>query len=195
MGDPWDAAAYAMGGVLAGCWWHRDSLVVRTKPEYSFEKLAPHYRWLEFVLAGEKLQRCRTAFLTRDLKPEHILILGEGNGRFLVECRKVFSSARVVCVDASQTMLRLARRRLYRNGLDDQNLELIEADALSWVLQNNGLTCSSHISSWIVFEKTNCPAWYGVWLRRLAQAHDGCWRIFRSRTAGSSGGARRPFTV
>jgi ubiquinone/menaquinone biosynthesis C-methylase UbiE len=99
----------------------------------SFERLAPHYRWLEFVLAGDKLQRCRTAFLTRDLKPEQILILGEGNGRFLVECRKLFSSTRVVCVDASQTMLRLARRRLARNGLNDQNVELIEADALSWV--------------------------------------------------------------
>ncbi len=98
----------------------------------SFEKLAPHYRWLEFVLAGEKLQRCRTAFLTRDLKPEHILILGEGNGRFLVESRKLFSSARVVCVDASQTMLRLARRRLARNGLDQRNLELVQADALFW---------------------------------------------------------------
>src|SRR4029079_19104999 len=99
----------------------------------SFERLAPHYRWLAFVLAGDKLQRCRTAFLTRDLKPEQILILGEGNGRFLVECRKLFSSTRVVCVDASQTMLQLARRRLARNGLNDQNVELIEADALSWV--------------------------------------------------------------
>jgi ubiquinone/menaquinone biosynthesis C-methylase UbiE len=99
----------------------------------SFEELAPHYRWLEFVLAGEKLQRCRTAFLTHDLKPENILILGEGNGRFLIECRKLFSSTRIVCVDASQTMLRLARRRLARNGLDDRNLELVEADALSWV--------------------------------------------------------------
>lgn len=99
----------------------------------SFEKLAPHYRWLEFVLAGEKLQRCRTAFLTIDLRPDRILILGEGNGRFLVECRKLFPSAKIVCVDASQTMLRLARRRLACNGLDDQNLEFIEADALSWV--------------------------------------------------------------
>src|SRR5439155_22241467 len=29
----------------------------------SFDTLAPHYRWMEFILAGKKLQRCRTAFL------------------------------------------------------------------------------------------------------------------------------------
>ena len=32
VGDPWDAAAYASGGVLAGCWWHRHSLVMRMTP-------------------------------------------------------------------------------------------------------------------------------------------------------------------
>lgn len=98
----------------------------------SFEKLAPHYRWLEFVLAGEKLQRCRTAFLNPELKPDNILILGEGNGRFLVECCKLFPSSKVVCVDASQTMLRLAGRRLAQNGMDRVNLELVHADALGW---------------------------------------------------------------
>ena len=29
----------------------------------SFDLLAPHYRWMEFVLAGRKLQECRTVFL------------------------------------------------------------------------------------------------------------------------------------
>lgn len=31
VGDPWDAVAYAVGGVLAGCWWHRDALAMRLK--------------------------------------------------------------------------------------------------------------------------------------------------------------------
>ena len=26
-GDPWDAAAYCIGGVLAGCWWNRSALI------------------------------------------------------------------------------------------------------------------------------------------------------------------------
>ena len=29
VGDPWDAVAYAVGGVLSGLWWHRHSLFRR----------------------------------------------------------------------------------------------------------------------------------------------------------------------
>lgn len=27
VGDPWDVLAYAVGGILAGLWWHRHSLL------------------------------------------------------------------------------------------------------------------------------------------------------------------------
>lgn len=98
----------------------------------SFDVLAPHYRWMEFLLAGEKLQRCRTAFLAADLEPSRILILGEGNGRFLRECRKQYGSARIVCVDASERMLGLARKRLVASGLPLEGVEFVHADALEW---------------------------------------------------------------
>src|SRR5579864_4929172 len=78
----------------------------------SFDVLAPHYRWMEVVLAGEKLQRCCTAFLERISGARNVLILGEGNGRFLVECRRKIPKAHIVCVDASARMLTLAQRRL-----------------------------------------------------------------------------------
>lgn len=29
VGDPWDVVSYVAGGVLAGLWWHRDSLRMR----------------------------------------------------------------------------------------------------------------------------------------------------------------------
>jgi hypothetical protein len=29
VGDPWDVAAYVVGGILAGLWWHRDRLFHR----------------------------------------------------------------------------------------------------------------------------------------------------------------------
>lgn len=93
--------------------------------------MAPHYRWLEFVLAGEKLQRCRTAFLSEDLKPGNVLILGEGNGRFLAECEKL-GPAKIVCVDASERMLELARRRVSRASGAATRIEFVHADALAW---------------------------------------------------------------
>ena len=45
----------------------------------SFDLLAPHYRWMEFILAGEKLQRCRTAFLDELPAARNILLVGEEN--------------------------------------------------------------------------------------------------------------------
>lgn len=98
----------------------------------SFDLLAPHYRWMELVLAGEKLQRCRTAFVERAATAKDILILGEGNGRFLCACRRANQRAAITCVDASERMLALARERLRRAGLESRGVEFIHADALAW---------------------------------------------------------------
>jgi ubiquinone/menaquinone biosynthesis C-methylase UbiE len=98
----------------------------------SFDALAPHYRWMEFVLAGEKLQRCRTAFLDQISAPENILIWGEGNGRFLVECRRKWSRGRIICADASERMLALANERIEKSGLDASGIEFVRADVLEW---------------------------------------------------------------
>src|SRR6202008_2184922 len=77
-----------------------------------FDLLAPHYRWMEWMLAGPKLQRCRTAFLHAIPSPQSVLLLGEGNGRLLVELLRRYPGAQVTCVDASARMLGCARARL-----------------------------------------------------------------------------------
>jgi ubiquinone/menaquinone biosynthesis C-methylase UbiE len=102
----------------------------------SFDRLAPHYQWMEFVLAGEKLQRCRTAFLEQVSAPENILIWGEGNGRFLIECRRKWKDARILCADASERMLALANERIERFGLDANGIEFLRADVLKWSPMN-----------------------------------------------------------
>jgi SAM-dependent methyltransferase len=98
----------------------------------SFDALAPHYRWMEFVLAGDKLQRCRTAFLNEVSNRRSVLIVGEGNGRFLVECRRKLETANITCVDASSRMLALARKRVRDAGLSVEKIEFVHADALRW---------------------------------------------------------------
>lgn len=98
----------------------------------SFDVLAPHYRWMEWVSAGELLQRCRTAHLARVPAAQTILILGEGNGRFLLECRRQFPRAAITVVDASARMLELARKRLGRHGVKNDRIDFIRADALAW---------------------------------------------------------------
>jgi ubiquinone/menaquinone biosynthesis C-methylase UbiE len=76
----------------------------------SFDRLAPHFRWMEWLLAGGKLQRCRTTFIGTLSPVRHALLLGEGNGRFLREFLLRQPNARVTCLDASARMLRAARR-------------------------------------------------------------------------------------
>jgi ubiquinone/menaquinone biosynthesis C-methylase UbiE len=98
----------------------------------SFDALASHYRWMEFFLAGNKLQRCRTAFLARVDGARSILILGEGNGRFLAECRQHLPGARITCVDASARMLALAQARLKHRGLSAEGTDFVHADVLEW---------------------------------------------------------------
>jgi ubiquinone/menaquinone biosynthesis C-methylase UbiE len=98
----------------------------------SFDRIAPHYRWMEFVLAGEKLQRCRTAFLNQVHAAKKVLILGEGHGRFLVECRRRLPNAHITCVDSSECMLAVSRRRLKAAGLPEERVRFVHADVGSW---------------------------------------------------------------
>lgn len=98
----------------------------------SFDRFAPHYRWMEAVLAGGKLQRCRVAFLDEVTQARHALIVGEGNGRFLSALLKVNPSVRVLCVDGSARMLEQARARLERDGLKTAAVEFVHADVMAW---------------------------------------------------------------
>ena len=98
----------------------------------SFDLLAPHYRWMEWLLAGKKLQRCRTAFVQAIPRPQRVLMLGEGNDRCLMELLRAYPEARFTCVDASRRMLDHARARVRAHGLGDERIEFIHADVSEW---------------------------------------------------------------
>jgi len=80
----------------------------------SFDTLAPWYRTLEWIAFGDDLQRCRIACLGEVVAPRRALIVGEGYGRFLCELLRVHPEIEIDCIDASQRMLQLARKRLER---------------------------------------------------------------------------------
>ena len=62
---------------LAACEWAAG----RGAYLMSFERLAPFYRAMERVLAGGKLQHCRTVLLPRLGLVREVLVVGEGPGR------------------------------------------------------------------------------------------------------------------
>lgn len=96
----------------------------------SFDRLAPHYRWMERLLAGSKLQRCRTAFLAEARDAERVLLVGEGPGRFLEAFLQVNKIAKVTCLDASAAMIAQAQKRL--DAVTLTRVEWIHGDALTW---------------------------------------------------------------
>ena len=82
----------------------------------SFDAVAPWYRALETIAFGNALQRCRVACLREIPAPRRVLIVGEGNGKFLAELLRVHPGVQVDSVDASERTLQLARERI-KNGL------------------------------------------------------------------------------
>jgi ubiquinone/menaquinone biosynthesis C-methylase UbiE len=81
-----------------------------TRPH--FDWLAPHYSWIEHVTHGELLNWCRTALLSELTSARRVLVLGEGDGRFLSALLLANSAAEVDVVDASPAMVTLAQKRV-----------------------------------------------------------------------------------
>ncbi len=75
------------------------------------ERLAPWYRWIEYCAFGRALERQRFAFLPAITAARHVLILGEGDGRFLARSLETAPGAHFDVVEVSSEMIALSRRR------------------------------------------------------------------------------------
>jgi ubiquinone/menaquinone biosynthesis C-methylase UbiE len=104
----------------------------------SFDRIAPHYRWLEAVAFGNALQRARVAWLADLENPVRALIVGEGNGKFLCELLRTHPRIEVDCLDASARMLQLARERVHREGRGgERQVRFLHADLRTWSPKEN----------------------------------------------------------
>lgn len=75
------------------------------------DPIARAYRYLEYGSFGSALQRRRCHFLRQLGDARRVLMLGEGDGRFLAEFVRRNPQAEVDYIDGSAKMLALARRR------------------------------------------------------------------------------------
>ena len=98
----------------------------------SFDHLAPHYGWMEAVLAGPRLQRCRTTWIGRLAGCRHLVVAGVGHGPVLATLLQTHPALRITCVDASAGMLRHAQRRAQRAGADLSRLAFVHASLPDW---------------------------------------------------------------
>ncbi len=74
--------------------------------------IAGIYRWLEYGAFGLALERARFDFLSHAAGARRVLILGEGDGRFLAGLLKCNPHASVAVIDTSTRMIQLARERV-----------------------------------------------------------------------------------
>lgn len=98
----------------------------------NFDRLAPHYPWLETIFAGGLMQRCRTAFLPRTRHCRQALLAGEGTGKFLVELLRQNPDIQVTCVEQSGEMLAQIKARLQQASLESRSIKFLQMDVLNW---------------------------------------------------------------
>jgi ubiquinone/menaquinone biosynthesis C-methylase UbiE len=99
----------------------------------NFDPLARPYRWLEYLSFGPCLSRCRSAQLKHLAGAQNALLLGDGDGRFLVRLLAANPTLAADVVDSSHSMLRILDRRV-RHSIPQghRRVRLHHADALEW---------------------------------------------------------------
>jgi ubiquinone/menaquinone biosynthesis C-methylase UbiE len=77
----------------------------------TFDPVAPLYPALEWLAFGKSLDKARGAFLPVIVTAERLLLVGEGNGRFLATCLREKVNGSITVVDSSRKMLASAEKR------------------------------------------------------------------------------------
>ena len=99
----------------------------------NFDRIARFYASLEYLVFGRSLQQVRCSHLAylAEVIPlgAEVLVVGDGDGRFFVECVQAWPNCRFVYVERSQNMLRKARQRINREGID-ADIRWCHGDAL-----------------------------------------------------------------
>ena len=98
------------------------------------DPIARSYRWLEYAAFGRALEHSRFDFLSYAVESRRVLILGEGDGRFLARFLRCNRHARVEVVESSGRMIQLARQRVPL--AERSRVEFYQVDALAHSLPN-----------------------------------------------------------
>lgn len=113
-----------------------------TAERNGFDKLAPLYRWMEYLSFGPLLWRTRVAYLPQIDGAREALVLGDGDGRFTAALLRRNRQVHICAVDASGRMLRRLRQRAAKQGNASRVL-LLHADATAILPQGPfDLVCS-----------------------------------------------------
>jgi ubiquinone/menaquinone biosynthesis C-methylase UbiE len=97
----------------------------------SYSSIARFYKLIESVTIGGSLLDARLGHLQRLAEGpaiQHALLVGEGNGSFLLPFAQQFPNTRITVLDESPAMLRVAQTRLEAAGIDTARIAFWQAD-------------------------------------------------------------------
>jgi cyclopropane fatty-acyl-phospholipid synthase-like methyltransferase len=95
------------------------------------DPIARLYRWLEYAAFGNLLEQARFHWINSLTSAHRVLLLGDGDGRFLTRFALANRHAEIDSLELSQRMLQLAARRIARSGVTARSrIRLRQADAL-----------------------------------------------------------------
>jgi len=97
--------------------------------EPDFNRIAPLYRWLEYLSFGPMLQRCRVSLLPEVFHSRRALILGDGDGRFTARLLQVNPDIEVTAIDGSKRMIQYLN---HRAASDANRVTTQIADIRTW---------------------------------------------------------------
>jgi ubiquinone/menaquinone biosynthesis C-methylase UbiE len=153
------------------------------------DPIARVYRSIEYAAFGRSLERCRFASLPFTTEACDILILGEGDGRFLERLLRMNDDAIVDSIDVSARMLELARQRVAERDLARvrfQQRDALDAPAgnasYDLIITNFFLDCFSPESAAALIAKWSAvlkPG--GLWLVGEFNEPDCGFRRFHAR--------------
>ena len=96
-----------------------------------FDNLAPWYHFLETISFGNQLQQCRISQLAELNEVKNVLILGDGNGRFLESLLKSNNNSKIESIDISRNMIELANARI-TSLPNTSKVIFIHSDVFDW---------------------------------------------------------------
>ncbi len=93
------------------------------------DAIASAYRWIEYAAFGRQLERHRFTFLEAAKDRNRALLVGDGDGRFLVRLAIHNTRIQIDFVELSRKMIDVARKRLRdANVRNSSRIRFVQAD-------------------------------------------------------------------
>jgi len=97
-----------------------------------YSLLASSYAFWEYLLFGPQLQRCRRAHIRELENCSHVLLLGDGDGRFSTQLLETYPEIQITSLDASGAFLQAANKRRKKSGVTEDRIQTLHTNVMHW---------------------------------------------------------------